>query len=84
MSILNVFNERPEGFPECFGRLGVKGVIPEGLASRLVAAARLMNLLVHRYWVVDDEKVYESVKRGLEGFLSFTLHARAFLEGKRV
>jgi uncharacterized protein YutE (UPF0331/DUF86 family) len=29
--LLNVFNEKPEGFPECFTRLGVKGNTPETL-----------------------------------------------------
>jgi len=78
--LLSVFNERAEGFPECFARLGVKGVIPGDLASRLSSAARLRNLLVHRYWVIVDEKVYESVKRELKDFEGFTLRVREFLE----
>ncbi|MEM2905536.1 MAG: HepT-like ribonuclease domain-containing protein [Candidatus Bathyarchaeia archaeon] len=47
--LLGVFNEKAEGFPECFVRLGAKGTIPEELASRLASAARLRNLLFHRY-----------------------------------
>ncbi|MEM2902159.1 MAG: DUF86 domain-containing protein [Candidatus Bathyarchaeia archaeon] len=78
--LLNVFNEGVEGFPECFVRLGVKGVIPGELASRLSSAARLRNLLVHRYWVISDDKVYESVKDGLKDFETFILHVRGFLE----
>jgi uncharacterized protein YutE (UPF0331/DUF86 family) len=76
------FNERIEGFPECFIRLGVKGIIPRDLASRLASAARLRNLLVHRYWVILDEKVYESIKNGLKDFQGFTKHVREFLESK--
>jgi len=81
--LLGAFNESAEGFPECFARLGVKGVIPEGLASRLSSAARLRNLLVHRYWVINDEKVYESVKRGLRDFEDFVAHVRGFLKGDK-
>ncbi|MGQ9624989.1 MAG: DUF86 domain-containing protein [Candidatus Bathycorpusculaceae bacterium] len=80
--LLGVFDERAEGFPECFARLSVKGVIPEDLGYRLASAARLRNLLVHRYWVIEDEKVFESVKRGLGDFKEFIEHLRRFLEGE--
>jgi len=82
--LLSAFNESAEGFPECFARLGVKGVISESLASRLSSAARLRNLLVHRYWVIVDEKVYESVKRGLRDFEDFVAHVRGFLNRDKV
>jgi len=78
--LLSAFNETAEGFPECFARLVVKGIIPEDLASRLSSAARLRNLLVHRYWVINDEKVYKSVKRGLRDFEDFVTHVRGFLK----
>jgi len=73
------YNEVAEGFPQCFARLGAKGVLPEDLASRLASAARLRNLLVHRYWVISDERVYESIKNGLRGFEEFVARVRAFL-----
>ena len=73
------YNEVAEGFPQCFARLGAKGVLPEDLASRLASAARLRNLLVHRYWVISDERVYESVKNGLRDFEEFVARVRAFL-----
>jgi len=63
--LLNLFNEKPEGYPECFSRLEAKGIISKELALRL-SAARLRNLLVHRYWTISDERVYESVKEGLK------------------
>lgn len=55
----NLYSETVGGFPECFMRIGSKGVIPEDLASRLASAARLRNLLVHRYWTIMDENVEE-------------------------
>lgn len=81
--LLNAYAETPEGFPQCFARLGSKGVLPEDLASRLASAARLRNLLVHRYWAISDEKVYESIKNGLRDFEDFITRVRRFLaEGK--
>jgi len=81
--LLGIFDERVEGFPECFARLSVKSVIPEDLGYRLASAARLRNLLVHRYWIIDDEKVFKSVKRGLGDFKEFIKHLRRFLEGEK-
>jgi len=80
--LLGLFDERVEGFPECFVRLSVKGVILEDLGYRLASAARLRNLLVHGYWVIEDAKVFESVKRGLGDFKAFIMHVRRFLEGE--
>jgi len=80
--LLSAFNEGAEGFPECFIRLGVKDVIPQDLASRLASAARLRNLLVHRYWVINDEKAYGGIKKGVEDFQAFIMYVRRFLRGK--
>lgn len=78
--LLNAYNETVEGFPQCFTRLSSKGILPEELASRLASTARLRNLLVHRYWTISDEKVYESIKNGLKDFEEFIIHIRSFLE----
>ncbi len=78
--LMAAFNEKPEGFPECFLRLGEKGVLPGGLAERLASAARLRNLLVHRYWTIQDEKVFSSLKGGLGDFEEFVARVRDFLE----
>ena|GEM_PF-578214 len=77
--LLNVFNEKAEGFLECFIRIGMKNVIPSSLAERLSSAARLRDLLVHRYWAIVDEKVYESVREGLKDFEYFISEVRKFL-----
>lgn len=41
----------------------------------------MRNLLVDRYWALDDEKIYLSVKEGLEDFRNFAKLARRLLEG---
>lgn len=77
--LLNNYNETVESFPQCFTRLGSKDILPEELVSRLASAARLRNLLVHRYWVISDEKVYESIKNGLKDFEEFITRIRGFV-----
>lgn len=77
------FDERAESYPGCFARLGELGIVPRDLAARLAAAARLRNLLVHRYWAIDDRRVYESVREGLRDFEEFAKLVRRVLEGWR-
>jgi uncharacterized protein YutE (UPF0331/DUF86 family) len=55
-------------------------LISEDLAAKLSSAARLRNLIVHRYWIIKDEIVYESVRGGLKDFEDFTLNIRRLLE----
>ena len=66
--LLSLYNESVESYAQCFHRMAVKGIIPGDLAHRLALAARLRNLLVHRYWAVSDARVYESVREGLSDF----------------
>lgn len=61
-----------EGYPACFMLMGSEGLVPVELARNLASAARLRNLLVHRYWEIDDRLVYESAKRGIKDFEEFT------------
>lgn len=60
-----------DSYPGCFKLMGGEGLIPAGLARNLVAAARLRNLLVHRYWEIDDRLVYESARSGSRDFEEF-------------
>ena len=37
----------------------------------IVSLFKLRNLLVHRYWIIDDEKIYHNVKRDFKNILDF-------------
>jgi len=80
LHLLAAHGERAEGYPECFIRISQQGLMPEGLGSRLASAARLRNLLVHRYWTIDDERVFESVRGGLRDFEEFVRIIRGILD----
>ena len=67
----NIFNVYPKGYPTCFTLLAEKNVISHELGNALANAARLRNILVHRYWEVDDEKVYQSARDGIRDFKRF-------------
>jgi len=51
----------PEEYAACFKLLGESGVIDGDLALRLSRMARFRNLLVHHYWKIDYERMYELI-----------------------
>jgi len=46
------------------------GLLTTDECGELVKLVRLRNLLVHRYWVVDDERIYNSIKRDFRAVYS--------------
>ncbi len=83
--LITVYREYPEGYPSCFILMSRKGLISNELGEKLAAAARLRNLLIHRYWEIDDRKVYNEAKKGLRDFIEFTdLIERWLKDGDKV
>ncbi|RDD52827.1 MAG: DUF86 domain-containing protein [Candidatus Korarchaeota archaeon NZ13-K] len=68
------FNEVVESYREAFMKLLEKGIISAEIAESMVKLVSLRNLIVHRYWVINDLRIYEEAKRGgikvLEEFIS--------------
>lgn len=56
---------------ECFEILEQGKVINASLAASLRKMARFRNLLIHRYWEVEERKVYEYAKKDLGDFDRF-------------
>lgn len=70
--LARVGGRAPSGYAGCFQELGRLGILPPELTERLMSMARFRNLLVHRYWEVDDRRVLSFARRDisdLEGFL---------------
>jgi len=77
----NLLNQRPETPIHAFRLLAERGVISNEVFVELSKFMRLRNLLVHRYWVVDDEKVYESIKRDFKCIEEFLENVLALIGG---
>lgn len=54
----------PESYSDCIAYLRDKEIV--GCAEELIKIIRMRNLLVHRYWVVDDFRVYSSAKENFK------------------
>ncbi|MFQ6071746.1 MAG: DUF86 domain-containing protein [Methanosarcinales archaeon] len=61
----------PESYADCFKILGDNGIVPKELSNKLINMAKFRNLLVHLYWKVDDEKMYEILQTELGDFEEF-------------
>jgi uncharacterized protein YutE (UPF0331/DUF86 family) len=61
----------PEEYAQCFALLSDAGIIPADLKERLQIMARFRNLLVHVYWKIDYEKVYEVIHCRLQDLRDF-------------
>ena len=73
--LLRETGTRPASYGEVFQMLGEREIIPRDLAVAMRRFAGLRNLLVHRYWEVDDARLYRELKEGgLEALRRFMRH----------
>jgi uncharacterized protein YutE (UPF0331/DUF86 family) len=61
-----------------------EGLLSEGLFKRLKPFFDFRNSLIHRYWTVDDEKLIENIKAGLNDFEQFVNETETYIAGSTV
>lgn len=69
----------PSAYAECFASLHERGVIDESLAERLQAMSLFRNLLVHRYWQIDDAQVLRIARENIGDLLEFLRQVGTYL-----
>ncbi len=69
----------PRDNADAFSVLVEHGRLPEASEASLRAMARFRNRLVHVYWDVDDERVYEYLQDALGDLDDFHDHARGWI-----
>ncbi|ODS32776.1 MAG: hypothetical protein SCARUB_02096 [Candidatus Scalindua rubra] len=52
----------PDAYTTCFKILADNNILSEVLANSLAKMAGFRNLLIHRYWEIDNKKVYQYIK----------------------
>ena len=60
-----------DGYIDCIVKAGEHGIISVALAERLRRLAALRNILVHRYWNIDDVRVYVETKANVSDLTTF-------------
>ncbi|MFQ6137142.1 MAG: DUF86 domain-containing protein [Candidatus Hydrothermarchaeales archaeon] len=63
----------PESYFDCFIIIGESGLISKDLSERLARMTKFRNMLVHIYWEIDDEKVFEIIQEDLKDLKEFAV-----------
>ncbi len=61
----------PKDYADSFRVLHEKAVVPHDLINNLIEMAKFRNRLVHIYWEINDELIYEIIKEHLDDFNRF-------------
>lgn len=69
----------PVTYADIFRELEQLGVVDRDFASRLMEMARFRNRLVHLYWELEPETVYDILQKRLEDFVAFRDKVTDFL-----
>ena len=67
----------PRDYRDSFTVLNEAGVLADDLTLTMRELAGLRNLLVHVYWDVDDETIYEGIHTELDDFEAFIEQVKA-------
>ncbi|MEN4029561.1 MAG: DUF86 domain-containing protein [Methanobacterium sp.] len=61
----------PESYADTFKVIAECGVISKDLMEKLIEMAKFRNRLVHIYWEVDEEVIYEIIKEDIRDIEEF-------------
>jgi len=70
----------PKGYPDCFEKLADAGIITAELSEKLKKITGLRNIIIHKYWDIDDRRVFKSTKENIEDFGEYLKQINAFIE----
>jgi uncharacterized protein YutE (UPF0331/DUF86 family) len=75
------------GYVDCIVKAGENGIITTDLSNKLRRLADLRNSLIHRYWIINDEELFNICKDNIGDLIDFVAGIDDFLEkqnkGKR-
>ena len=75
--------DTPETYADIFIQLKNLGVIDNSLCNRLVKMAKFRNRLVHLYWEIEKDKLYEIIQDNLKDFSIFQKKVLAYLKTQK-
>jgi len=71
-----------EGYAESMAFLGRAGIVQAEVAEALVRLAKLRNLIIHRYWLLNDKRILaEARSGGIEAIRRAIEDVKRFIEG---
>ena len=73
----------PKNYAESFEILTEQGIFPSTFLPTLRRMVQFRNRLVHLYWEIDAEIIYEILQKNLGDFDIFVKHILSYMAGQR-
>ncbi len=81
--ILQIEGDSARSYREIFKKLALRGIISVGTSEVIARPASFRNMVIHRYWEVDDLRIYREARSGgLEAIRSFAREVKVYLSEK--
>ena len=74
----------PETYADIFHEMYRLGVVEDDFKNRLIKMAKFRNRLVHLYWEIDPETVYQLLQDNLDDFALFQQKVVVFLNQNKL
>lgn len=71
---------KPVGSADLFAVLGEEAILSDEFVAKLNGMVGFRNILAHMYWLIDYDKVYDSLPSGLEDIARFGQYIVEFAE----
>jgi uncharacterized protein YutE (UPF0331/DUF86 family) len=73
----------PQDYSDVIRLMGEKGKFQEGLVKQLIEMVKFRNVLVHLYWKIENERVYDYLRNNLGDFEEFKSAIRHYLKSRK-
>lgn len=67
------------GYVDCIVKGGENGIITSTLANKLRRLADVRNSLIHRYWIIRDEELFNICNENIQDFTEFVTQIDRFV-----
>ena len=74
----------PEDYADAFVVLGENGTLEKSFVDDLKEMAKFRNRLVHVYWEIDENKIYDILQNRLGDFKTFLNQIAKFLNWSKI
>jgi uncharacterized protein YutE (UPF0331/DUF86 family) len=72
--------QAPTSYADCFSILEELKLLSTELATKLKLMAKFRNLLVHRYWKIDNGRVYDIIKQDIAAVSEFVKTVDSYIQ----
>ena len=69
----------PQDYADCFAILHELGIFSDEFVDKLKRMAKFRNLIVHRYWKVDNKKVFDIICNNIADIKDYLLGIEQYL-----